>query len=98
MAKIVKASVAEKYFRKFTGLSLADSAYRANIGTCTAIDTGLSVDFVNLTFGNSLYRTFANTGSAGGAIVTNFISHNSKFKIKDAKVVVLFLIANTGRR
>lgn len=47
----------------------------ANIGARTAIGANFRVNLVNITFRDSLNRTLIDAGSAGGAIVVNYVSH-----------------------
>ena len=60
------------------GLSLGDSAGRADTLACTAVDAG---SFINLVLGLTLRdctnRTLTNTATAAYAGITNFASHNS---------------------
>lgn len=52
-----------------------NSLDRANIGTCTTICAYIRINLIDIALGDSLNRTFINTGSASGAIFTDFVSH-----------------------
>ena len=48
----------------------------ANIGTCATFRTDFGVNFINITFRNCFNGAFIDAGSASGAILINFVSHN----------------------
>ncbi len=52
---------------------------RANIGASTTISANFGIDFVDITFGNCFNGTLIDTGSASGAIIINFVSHDLLF-------------------
>jgi hypothetical protein len=60
-------------------LSRRNCFYRANISAGAAIGTNISVDFIDITFGDSFNRTLVNASSASGAVVRNNVSHFFKF-------------------
>jgi hypothetical protein len=49
---------------------------RAYISASATIGAYFGINFVDVAFGNSFYRTFINTSTASGAIIINFISHD----------------------
>ena len=51
--------------------------YRTNICTSATIGTCFCIDLVNITFRNCFNRTFIDASSASGAIVINYIGHDS---------------------
>lgn len=53
-----------------------DCLNRANIGASATIGAYFGINFVDVAFGNSFYRTFINTSTTSGAIIINFISHD----------------------
>jgi hypothetical protein len=60
----------------------------AHICAGTAVGAELRVDLVNVTFGDSLYRTFINTCAASCTVVINYICHSIlflRFEIIDRK-------------
>ena len=65
------------------GLALYDSVVGTYTGTCTAIETFVSIDFVDVALRDSLYGTLADTRTASNAVVCNNVSHGLKnFKYK----------------
>ncbi len=53
-----------------------DRLYRANISTCAAIGADFGINFIDVTLRDSFNGAFVDAGSASGAIVTYFISHD----------------------
>jgi len=53
-----------------------DCLYRTNIGASATVGAYLRINFVDITFRNSFNRTFIDAGSAGSAIIINFICHD----------------------
>jgi hypothetical protein len=53
-----------------------DCLNRAHISASAAISAGFWINFVDITFRDSFYRAFIDTGSASRAIIINFISHD----------------------
>jgi hypothetical protein len=49
---------------------------RTYIGACATIGANFGINFVDITFRDSFHRTFIDAGSASGAIIINFISHD----------------------
>jgi hypothetical protein len=47
-----------------------------NIGACATIGANLRINFVDITFRNSLNGALIDTGSASGAIFIYFVSHD----------------------
>jgi hypothetical protein len=75
-----------------------NSAYRANISTCTTIGADRSVDFVNVTSRNCFYRAFADAGSASSTIIRNYVSHFIYFfGLTSDKFKVIFMNQKTNR-
>lgn len=58
-----------------------DSTSGASIGTSTAINAFVGVDFVDIAFGDSVGGTFAHAGTASNAVIANNVSHSFEFKI-----------------
>jgi hypothetical protein len=60
---------------------------RTYISAGTAIGADISVNFVDITFGDSFNRTLVNASSASGAVVRNNVSHFVReFKIYPANI------------
>lgn len=86
--KRLRNSAVPKPFEYFSGtdipmccsaekLSLGNSTNRTLRLTCTAVDAGISVDFImSVTLGNGLYRTLCSTGTAADAGITYYTWHN----------------------
>jgi hypothetical protein len=53
-----------------------DCFHGANIGACSAIRANFGINLVDITFGDSFYGTLIDTGSASGAIIIDFVSHD----------------------
>lgn len=47
----------------------------ANACAGAAVDAGVGVDYIDIASRDSLYRTFADAGTAGNAGVGDFVSH-----------------------
>ena len=62
-----------------SGLFWVDSFHRANIGASSAVGTDGRVNYVNVTFGNRFNGALINAGSASGAIVRYFVSHDKEY-------------------
>ena len=58
------------------GLFGVDRLNRAHIGASATVGAYLGVNFVDVAFRDSLYRAFIDTGTASGAIIIYFISHD----------------------
>jgi hypothetical protein len=56
-----------------------DSFDRAHICAGTTVGTELRVDRVDVTFGDSFYRTFIDTCAASCTIIINYICHSITF-------------------
>jgi len=59
-------------------LCRTDSFYRTDISTCTAINTFVGIDNIDIAFRNSFRRTFRQACTTSSAFITNNISHNIK--------------------
>jgi hypothetical protein len=56
-----------------------DSSHRASIGACAAVDAGIRIDMINVTFVDSTLRAFACASAASYTIsFRNLVSHNIK--------------------
>jgi len=53
-----------------------DGLHRANVGTSAAIGANLGVNLVDIAFRDSFHRALVDTGSASGAVIIDFISHD----------------------
>lgn len=56
----------------FAGDDCLGGAYRC---AGAAVDAGVGVDYIDIASRDSLYRTFADAGTAGNAGVGDFVSH-----------------------
>ena len=56
----------------------SDSARGANISASAAINTNVRVDRILFAFRDSTRRAFVDAGTACDAVVTNYVSHNSR--------------------
>ncbi len=60
---------------KFASLSLLDCVVGAYRCATAAADASIRIDVIDLALGDCLYRAYRNTGTAGYAAVSNYISH-----------------------
>jgi hypothetical protein len=64
-------------------LCLADSLVRASSLASTTIDASISVDGINITLRDSLYRAFTNTRTASNTLVgSNYTCHSFEIVVK----------------
>lgn len=71
--------------------------YRANIGASAAIGASFRIDLIDITFGDSFYGTLIDTGSAGCAIIIDFVSHDLLFYVPCTRQVSIIMFgANIG--
>jgi hypothetical protein len=56
-------------------LFLFDGALRADTGASAAVDTGVRIDFVDVTGGDGTHRALIDAGTASNAIFSDFVSH-----------------------
>ena len=60
----------------YSQLSTGDNSFGgANLGASTAFDAGVGVDYIDVTFGDSLHGAVGQTGAAGDTLVGNYVSH-----------------------
>lgn len=58
------------------GLGCADGAHRTGVDTGTAVDAGVTVDFVLVTSrGDCIHRAGIDTGTAVSTVIRNNVSH-----------------------
>jgi hypothetical protein len=61
---------------KAVDLVLDDSSGGADIGTSAAIDAGISVDYIDIAFGNSTGGALRLASSTSHACISDFVSHD----------------------
>lgn len=65
------------FFLAFDSRSaLGDSIIGANLCAAAAADTSVRIDFVDISFRDSVYRTYRHASAACDAVVANYVSHN----------------------
>lgn len=57
------------------GLFFMNGLYRADIHASTAIRTQLGIYHIDITLGNSFFRTFINTGTTGCTFIIYYVCH-----------------------
>jgi hypothetical protein len=79
MKKSIPADGPE-FFTQFACLCGADCFCGTNISTGTTIDAFVGIYFIDVAFRDCFGRTFWETSTTSGALITNYISHIGKFK------------------
>jgi hypothetical protein len=63
-----------------------NSFYWANIRASSAVGANFRINFIDIAGAYSFYRTFINTGTAGGAIFRNYVCHYKLFWLTGTKI------------
>jgi len=66
------------FFHPVSLLFRVDRLNRAHVGAGAAIGAHFRVNFIDIALRNSFHRAFINAGTASGAIVVDFVSHDFK--------------------
>jgi hypothetical protein len=53
-----------------------DCFHGADIGACSTIGANFRINLIDITFGDSFNGTLIDAGSASGAIIIDFVSHD----------------------